>query len=238
MGDTLRVDMHVHTHASWDSLARPDRVVEAARARGIDRIVIADHNEIAGALEARRLDPERVLVGEEVKTAEGVDVIGIFLHECIPKGTPARETCEWIRAQGGVVYIPHPFDTRRSGGGPLLERIAEWVDVVEAHNARSWSRGTNARGDSWARERGLALGAGSDAHSPTEIGRGYMEVPPFTPERESFIGALRAGRVAGRTVSSPFYAVVSAYAKVRKHLPGASRPDPGSSDTHRRKEQT
>lgn len=221
MTDWLRVDMHVHTHASWDSLNRPDRVLAAARERGIDRIVIADHNEICGALEAQRLDPERVLIGEEVKTAEGVDIIGILLREHIPKGTPARETCRRIREQGGVVYVPHPFDTRRSGGGPLLEELTEWIDVVEAHNARSWGRGVNARGEAWARGRGFALGAGSDAHALREIGRGYVEVPDFEPERESFLAALRAGRVAGRTLSSRLVVLSTLYAKARKGLGGA-----------------
>lgn len=222
-GTVLRVDMHLHTRVSFDSLSPYQAVLDAARAAGIDRLVVTDHNRIDGALRARELDPERVIVGEEVKTREGADLIGIFLTEPIPKGTPARETCERIRAQGGVVYVPHPFDVRRSGMGERMEEIADLVDVVEAHNARTWGEGVNERGEAWARARGKLLGAGSDAHTPAEVGRGYVEVPPFTHDRESFLAALARGRVAGRTTSSPVVALHSTWAKVRKVVGGAGK---------------
>lgn len=212
----LRMDMHIHTHASFDSLNPPERVVEVARQRGMDRLVITDHNEIAAAVVLHELDPERILVGEEVKTAERVDIIGILLRELIPKGTPARETCERIREQGGIVYLPHPFDSRRSGGGALLDEIGELVDVVEAHNSRSWKPGLNLRAEAWARAHGKLLGAGSDAHTLGEIGRGFMSVPPFTPDRDGLLTALREGQVAGRKVSSPLCHLSSTYAKLRK----------------------
>lgn len=212
----LRMDMHIHTHASFDSLNAPEHVLQVASARGMDRVVITDHNEIGAAQALHELDPERVLVGEEVKTAERVDIIGILLQERIPKGTPARETCERIRDQGGVVYLPHPFDTHRSGGGALLDKIGELVDVVEAHNARSWKPGLNHRAEEWARAHGKPMGAGSDAHTLREIGRGFMVVPRFTPDRAGLLGALRAGQIAGRAVSSPLCHVSSTYAKLRK----------------------
>jgi predicted metal-dependent phosphoesterase TrpH len=215
----LRLDMHSHSYASHDCLCRPAAILEAARARGIDRLVVTDHNEIHGAVELHRMDRERILVGEEVKTAEGVDIIGILLKEKIPKGTSARETCERIREQGGVVYVPHPFDTRRAGSGALLERIVDLVDVVEAHNARTWRQAVNRRGEEWGRAHGKLLGAGSDSHSVREMGRAYMEVPPFEPTRESLLEALRAGRVGGRGMSGPLYSVISTYAKLRKKLP-------------------
>jgi predicted metal-dependent phosphoesterase TrpH len=216
----LRMDMHSHTRASYDCLCPPERVLATARARGIDRLVVTDHNEIGAALELHRMDPERILVGEEVKTAEGADVIGILLTERIPKGTPARETCERIREQGGVVYLPHPFDSRRSGGGHLLEELGDLVDVVEAHNARTWKRGVNLRGERWALDHGKLLGAGSDSHTLREMGRAWVEVPPFVPTREGLLGALRAGRVAGRGVASPLVAVASTYAKVHRLVRG------------------
>jgi predicted metal-dependent phosphoesterase TrpH len=216
----LHMDMHCHTRVSFDSLNRPDEVLRTARERGLDRLVITDHNEIRGALRLRDMAPELILVGEEVKTRERVDVIGIFLHEVIPRGTPALETCERIRAQGGVVYIPHPFDTHRAGGGRLLAELADWIDVVEVHNARS-SRARNRQAERWAREHGKLMGAGSDAHTLREIGRGCMEVPAFEANRESFLAALERGRVAGRVVSSRFCHAWSTYAKLRKLLPGA-----------------
>jgi predicted metal-dependent phosphoesterase TrpH len=212
--------MHLHSRVSHDSLNPYEGLLRAARARGLDRIVVTDHNRIDGALRLHEMDPQRVIVGEEVKTAEGADIIGIFLTEPIPRRTPARETCERIRAQGGVVYVPHPFDTRRSGSGPLLERIADLVDAVEAHNARTWRRSLNERGERWAVEHGFPLGAGSDAHSLRELGRGYVEVPPFENTRDSFLAALRAGRVAGRVFSSPLCSLFSTYAKVHKVFAG------------------
>jgi predicted metal-dependent phosphoesterase TrpH len=215
----LRVDMHVHTSRSFDSLNQPERILQAARERGIDRIVITDHNEIEGARLLQRMDPERILVGEEVKTREGVDIIGIFLQELIPKGTPARETCERIREQGGAVYLPHPFDTKRSGGSRLLPELVDLLDVIEVHNARCWTRATNRRAEEWAGANGKLFGAGSDAHTIAEIGRGYVEVPPFTPDRDGFLTALRAGRIAGKAMSSPLYHLASTYAKLHKRLP-------------------
>jgi predicted metal-dependent phosphoesterase TrpH len=217
----LRLDMHCHTSASFDSLSRPADVVRTARARGLDRLVVTDHNRIDGALRCRDLDPGLVIVGEEVKTRERVDIIGIFLTEAIPAGTPARETCERIRAAGGVVYMPHPFDGRRAGGGALLEELEDLVDVVEVHNARS-SRGRNRAAERWATERGKPMGAGSDAHTLREIARGVVELPDFAHDRESLLAALRAGRIVRREVSRAA-SLWSTWAKLRKRLPGARR---------------
>jgi len=211
----VRVDMHVHTRASYDSLNTPGEVLRAADACGLRWIVVADHDRLDTALRMREMAPDRVMAGEEIRTAEGPDLIGILLTECIPRGTPIRETAERIRAQGGVVYVPHPFDVRRRGGGEQhLRAIEDLVDVVEAHNARTWGAGVNERGEAWARERGIPLGAGSDAHTLGEIGTAYVEVPPFEPDRDSFLAALRAGRVGARGTSPRVVAAYSAYARV------------------------
>ena len=221
----LRVDMHVHTRASYDSLNDPDGILEAMDRRGIHRVVITDHDELNAALRLRDRAPDRVIAGEEVRTREGPDVIGIFLSERIPRNTPLREACENIRAQGGLVYAPHPFDVRRRGGGEHLDAVADLVDVVEAHNARTWGAGVNERGEAWARERGKPLGAGSDAHSAAEIGTAYVEVPPFEMTREGFLAALRAGRVACRGTSPRVVAAHSVYARAHKLLFGGRTPN-------------
>jgi predicted metal-dependent phosphoesterase TrpH len=207
--------MHLRDRGSFDAPSDRAAVLRAARARGVDRVCVTDHNEIAVALELRERYPDRVIVGEEVKTAEGVDLIGLFLHEPIPKGTPARETCERSRAQGGLVYVPHPFAGGKGGGGRILPEVADLVDVVEAFNARIHFRRLNEAAAAWAAERGLPVGAGSDAHTLREVGRAYVEVPahPITPA--GLLEALRRGRIVGR-LSSWGVHLGSTYAKVRK----------------------
>lgn len=218
--DLLRMDMHLHTHRSFDSLNRPQALLDAARLLRLDRLIVTDHNEISGALELQEMDPERIIIGEEVKTREGSDVIGIFVRELIPRGTPARETAERIRAQGGVVYVPHPFDGTRSGSAAFLESIEDLIDVVEVHNARCFPRSMNDRALRWAAEKGKLMGSGSDAHTIRELGRGFVELPPFENDRASFLAALAAGEVVGRTSTSPAYRLASNWAKVRKAFPG------------------
>jgi predicted metal-dependent phosphoesterase TrpH len=216
----LRLDMHLHTSASSDCRCPPRAVVERAARLGLDRIVITDHDQIWGALQARELDPQRVLVGEEVRTREGVDVIGILLEERLPPGLPLAESCAAIREQGGIVYLPHPFDTRRGGGGEWLDEIAGMVDVVEVHNARNWRARLDRRARAWAEAHGKPQGAGSDAHSLGEIGRGVVELPPFAPQRAAMLAALEQGRIAVARRSSPARSLLSSYATLRSRLEG------------------
>lgn len=211
--------MHTHTRRSFDSLTRPADYLRAVRARGIDRVFLTDHNAIDAALRLHEQAPETVLVGEEVKTREGFDLIGLFLTELIPRGTPARETAERVRAQGGVVYLPHPFDRGRSGAGARhADALLDLIDVVEVHNARCLRAGTNQEALLWARRHGKLAGAGSDAHTAAEIGNGYVEMPDFEPDRESFLASLAAGEVLGQTRASPLVRIASTYAKVHKRL--------------------
>jgi predicted metal-dependent phosphoesterase TrpH len=213
----MKLDMHVHTRGSFDCLSDPSRVVEQALARGLDRLCITDHNEVDVALQLAAAYPQHVIAGEEVKTAEGVDVIGLFLTQRIPKGTPARAACEQIREQGGVVYVPHPFAGGKGGGGRILPLIEDLVDAVEAFNARIHQPALNDRAAAWAAERGLAAGAGSDAHTLAEIGRGWVELPEFDLTPAGLLQALRRGRVHG-VLSSRVVHLASTWAKVRKQF--------------------
>jgi predicted metal-dependent phosphoesterase TrpH len=203
---TLRLDLHIHTRASHDCLSEYSDVVATARARALDRIAVTDHNEIDGALRARDLAPELVIVGEEVKTAEGVDVTGLFISET------AVETAQAIRQQGGLVYVPHPFAGGKGLGPKVLAAIEPYVDVVEIFNARIHKPALNDKARRWAKQRGLAGGAGSDAHTLREIGRGVVEVPEFDG-KEGFLDVLRAGRVVGR-YSSYLVHLASSWAKI------------------------
>lgn len=211
--DRFRVDMHVHTRLSFDSLSRPDAVVARAMARGLDRICITDHDEIEAALDLAARYPNRIIPGEEVKTREGVDIIGLYLEEWIPGGTPARETCERIREQGGLVYVPHPFAGGKGGGGRILSEIEDLVHIVEGFNARIHRDALNQRARDWAGERRLPVGAGSDAHTLGEIGNGYVDVPAFDNDAGSFLTAVRGARLHG-TEASRLVHIASTLAKL------------------------
>jgi predicted metal-dependent phosphoesterase TrpH len=210
----MRIDMHLHTRGSFDSLSDPRALVRRAREVGLDRICVTDHNEVDVALELHDEFPDFVVVGEEVKTAERVDIIGLYLRERIPEGTPAHETCLMIRAQGGIVYVPHPFAGGK-GGAAILQEIAGLVDVVEGFNARIHDAALNERAATWAARRGLPVGAGSDAHTIREVGRAWVELPWHANGRAALLEALRDGRVHG-VLSSRAVHLASTWAKIRK----------------------
>jgi predicted metal-dependent phosphoesterase TrpH len=180
------IDVHCHTSASFDCLARPRDVVRLAAARGLTHLVVTDHDRIDGALAARDAAPPglTVIVGEEVRTSDG-DLICAFLERAIAPGMSAVETITAVREQGGLVGIPHPFDRLR---GSLLrdarmDMLATLVDWVEVHNARLLGGG-NERAKAFALEHELAGVAASDAHSTVEIGVAYtaLDGDPSTPE--------------------------------------------------------
>ena len=186
MGTRAFVDLHCHTSASFDSLASPGSVVRAAAARGLTHLAITDHGTLDGALEARRLAPDglTVIVGEEIRTAEG-DLIALFLRTAVTQGRPASDTIAEVRAQGGLVGIPHPFDRFRGSllRDTRLASLGPHVDWVEAHNARVVGGTGNERAAAFAREHERPGVAVSDAHSTLEVGVAYVALAgdPSTP---------------------------------------------------------
>lgn len=216
-GRPIRIDLHLHTSASHDCLSEPQAVLARAEAAGLDRIAVTDHNELGAALELAARAPGRVIPGEEVRTVEGFDVIGLYLSEPIPKGTPAAEVCERVHAQGGIVYLPHPFAARKGGAGRHLEALVGRVDVVEVLNARLHRAELNRRAARWAERHGLPGGAGSDAHTLGEIGAAYVECPAHPNEAQALLAALEAGRVGGRASPRSVH-IASTWARLRKRL--------------------
>jgi predicted metal-dependent phosphoesterase TrpH len=216
----LRIDLHLHTRGSWDCLSDPERVLERARRRWIGRVAITDHDRLGVALEMAERHPDRVIPGEEVRTAEGVDVIGLYLDEEIPRGTPAREACARIRAQGGIAYLPHPYAPGKGGGGRLAEELAALVDVVEVFNARLLRRGRNARAEGLALASGRLRGAGSDAHTLGEVGNAWVEVHPHPNRPDALLEALASARIGGGR-ANPHVFLASNLAKVWKRVTGA-----------------
>lgn len=215
----MRLDLHLHTRASWDCLSDPEALLARARERGVTRLAMTDHNTLPLALEMADRHPDAVIPGEEVRTAEGIDVIGLYLTEEIPKRTPAREVIRRIREQGGVAYLPHPYASGKGGGGRFAEELAPLMDVVEVFNGRMHPGRLNGPGQALAHRFGRLRGAGSDAHTVGEVAGSYVEVPVHPNTPQGLRRALLVGRTAGRTTSNLVH-LASTWAKVRKKLPG------------------
>jgi len=223
------IDLHCHTSASFDCLARPVHVVKAAAARGLTHLIVTDHDRIEGALAARELAPDSltVIVGEEIRTRDG-DLIGAFLQRVVPPGMSAVETVAAIREQGGLVGAPHPFDRMR--GSVLTDAgmsgLAPLVDWIEVHNARLVGGG-NERAAAFARGRGLAGVAVSDAHSILEVGVAYtaLDGDPSTPA--GLLAALAGAEIVPGRAS---YAVRlwTPIAKAVNRVRGNRRIPPGA----------
>jgi len=192
----VRVDCHLHTVASGDAVTTLDQLAERAARESLDVVFITDHNEISAAAAASDLGV-RVIVGEEIRTPDG-DVIGLFLTERIPYVLPLAEVAQRIRAQGGLVYVPHPFDPGRSSLGGALAGLCEagMADVIEVFNAKIADPARNQRSAAAAAGAGLPGGVGSDAHDPDGIGAAYLEMPDFDGPA-SFVAALASARVIG-----------------------------------------
>jgi predicted metal-dependent phosphoesterase TrpH len=214
---SVKVDLHVHTCYSRDSFTSLDAVIEVCRKRGLDKVAITDHNTIAGALALREMAPDLVIVGEEIKTNVG-EIIAYFLEEQVPKGLPPQEAIARVREQGGVVGVPHPLDRlrREAMGLTNLFTVIEQVDLLEVFNARTILPAENRRALELARERGLLASAGSDAHTPWEIGYAYVEMPAFN-DKEEFLRSLAQGQIVGR-LTIPLIHLASTWAKLIKKL--------------------
>jgi predicted metal-dependent phosphoesterase TrpH len=191
----IEVDLHMHTDHSGDCATPVDVLINTARDRGLGAIAITDHNEVSGALEARKLAEElgdiKVIVAEEVKTAEQGEVIGLFLEEKIPKGLTMAETIAEIRRQGGLVYVPHPFD--RFHSVPDYEHlldIVEEIDLLEVFNPRVAVTAFNEEAVRFARKYRIVPAAGSDSHVAQGLGSVRQRIHDFDGPAE-FLEAMR-----------------------------------------------
>ena len=200
----MRVDLHSHTMWSGDSTTTVEELETAVVGSGIDVLCITDHNAIAGAVELQDRLPCRVVVGEELRTTAG-ELIGLFLTDRVPMGVTPVEAATAIRAQGGLVYVPHPFDPmRRNLSEAALADLVRrgLVDAIEVLNAKTALASLNARAAAFASKHGLAHGAGSDAHVPEAIGAAFVEVPDFDGP-SALLDALGRGHVVGHQWDEP-----------------------------------
>ncbi len=217
----IDVDLHMHTDHSPDCATPVEVLLETARDRGLGAIAITDHNEVSGALVARELaadiDGLQVIVAEEVKTAEQGEVIGLFLEERIPRGMTMAETIAEIRRQGGLVYVPHPFDRLHSVPDyeHLLE-IVEQIDILEVFNPRVALTGFNEEAERFASKYRIVPGAGSDSHVAQGLGSVRLRLHDFEGPQE-FLEAMRDADITRKHKNL-------VYVQALKFLQTAGRP--------------
>ena len=212
----LKADLHIHTEYSMDCTTPLEKIINRCLELEINCIAIADHGTIESALEIQRLAPFTVIVAEEISTPHG-EIMGMFLKETIPSGLSAEETISQIRAQDGLVCVPHPFDTFRGFAlGSKMEKILEHIDVIEVFNARSPLLRSSAKSRAFAQKYGIAQCAGSDAHTHHEIGNAYVEMSEFKG-KDDFLQALAQGKIYGHK-SNPLRHFNSAWAKLKRRF--------------------
>jgi predicted metal-dependent phosphoesterase TrpH len=184
---------------------------------GINCLGIADHNTIAGAKKMKEIAPFSIIVGEEILTLDG-EVIGFFLSQEIPSKLSIKETVAQIKAQDGLVCIPHPYDRLRMSvfRDQVFDDIMNDVDIIEAFNARSLSAGSSTRARQLAQKYGKPASAGSDAHTLPEIGNAYVEMPDFNGKDE-FLASLAKGKISGNK-SNPTAHFISTWNRLKKRL--------------------
>jgi predicted metal-dependent phosphoesterase TrpH len=190
---TVKIDLHMHTCVSKDGSLHPADVIKVAKRKGLDRICITDHNAIHGALMAKELDPEFVIVGEEIRTQHG-EILAFFVTEWVPPYLSHQETLDRLKAQGAVISVSHPFDRYRNQPWTevMLEAVLPYLDAIESFNARAIHAEDNQKAGAFAAAHNLPVTAGSDAHMAMEIGAAYLELPVFTTAEEFRVALPRA----------------------------------------------
>ena len=212
----LKADFHIHTEYSLDCTTPLEKIIERCLALKINCVAIADHGTTEGALKMQGLAPFTVIVAEEILTHHG-EIMGMFLKETIPSGLSVKDTIAQIRAQGGLVNIPHPFDSFRSSAlnEKIVEEIVGQIDIMEVFNSRSPLLRSSAKARIFAEKHGIAKIAGSDAHALPEIGNAYVEMPEFN-DKDEFLRALAQGKIYGRRTNLLRH-LNSTWSKLKRH---------------------
>jgi hypothetical protein len=213
----LKADLQVHTAYSIDSASPLEQIIARCLEVGINCLAIADHGTIAGALKLKEMAPFTIIVAEEILTHSG-EIMGLFLSQEIPNKLPIKEALARIKAQDGLVCIPHPYDRLRLWAfrNKELEIIMPQVDIIEVFNSRSLSLYSSSKAWQLAHKYGKLTSAGSDAHTPSEIGHAYIEMPEFNGKDE-FLASLARGKIVGRR-SNPLVHFASTWARLKEHL--------------------
>jgi predicted metal-dependent phosphoesterase TrpH len=215
----LKTDLHIHTQYSMDCNSSLDEIIKRCLQIGINCIAISDHGNIAGALKMKEIAPFPIIIAEEILTPEG-EIMGMFLNEEIPSRLSVDETIKRIKAQDGLICIPHPYDRIRGSAfnnSKELAKIMPFVDIIEVFNARSLYPGAQVKAQHLAQKFGKACSAGSDAHTISEIGNAHIEMPEFNGKNE-FLKSLERGQIYGHK-SNPLVHWTSTRNKLRKNMP-------------------
>jgi predicted metal-dependent phosphoesterase TrpH/glycosyltransferase involved in cell wall biosynthesis len=214
-------DLHMHTSWSHDCSIDAAELVDHAEAEGLGAIAVTDHNVFGGALETVDYARGRDLIvipGEEVKTDDQGEVIGLFLEREIPRGLSFGDTIAAIREQGGLVYVPHPFDRLHAIPDPrTLHRHLADIDVLEVYNARLLFEAYNDEALRFARKYNLTMGAGSDAHVLQGVGTGALRMRAFQ-DPEEFLISLRTAEVLRRPKSLAYLQSLKWVAQVKERV--------------------
>ena len=217
----LRVELHAHTQASPDCGLAPETLVGLLMSRGIDALAVTDHNTMSGAFEMATISALPVILSEEIKSTAG-DIIGLFLREEIPRDMGPQETAGAIKEQGGLVLVPHPFDSlRRSALGlDVVDSIRDQIDILEIFNGRTLRERDNHSAFVYAKEHALVASVGSDSHLAREVGLSWQSVQPWNGPGE-FLENMRVAELHSELAPAWVHAGSSLHAystKLQKRL--------------------
>lgn len=218
----IKVDFHVHSIASPDSLSDGERLYRRAKELGLGKLILTDHNTISGALELQKAHPDDVIIGEEILTTKG-EILAFFVREELPKGIEPLEAFHQLKKQGAFISLAHPYAMARHGWTETdMEEYLPYLDAIETNNARNLPK-VNRSAIRFAEDHRLCFTAGSDAHGISELGVMGLELPDFHTPEELRI-AVRSARVFGK--ESPIRVrCYSRMAVLRKAITAVRRSD-------------
>lgn len=207
----MKIDLHIHSRYSSDGSLSPEDIIKIALKKGLDGVAVTDHGTVQGGLEAKKHETDDfiVIAGAEVKTDRG-EVIGLFLSKEI-QSLKFRDVVIEIKAQGGLVVVPHPFDSMRRSAFHITDEEASFVDAIEGFNARSILQTYNRQAVAFAGKHNLPAVAGSDAHHANEIG-----LAGIITSSKDIKDAIRKGDITTFGKTSPWLLVNHGRAQVRK----------------------
>jgi len=214
----IKIDLHTHSVGSPDGGITIEEYAKLLDDKVLDMIAVTDHDSIDQALAIQNKLGPRIIIGEEITSLEG-EIIGLFLNQKVEPGLSALQTVQAIKSQGGLVYIPHPFETVRKGiTQSAIDSIADEIDIVEVYNGRAVFQNKGPQALTWARLNNKIGAASSDAHGQKGVGTTYSSVATI-PTKESFLEILKAARLTTKRppLLSLFYPKYNRFrAKIKK----------------------